>query len=231
MRSAITGYSPHYLMFVNQPHLPFDFYFPTIRGMKKTSMLTWHIAKLCEQLQKAFKEVQVQSTSEAERQKWYYDRKANVISLEPGDLVLAKAHCLQGEEESEGLVGGGTVWSGEKRWCGQSWRHGGMKASLPTSWKTGRWDAHESSTKTDFFSPHLTKGTPSVQLCRLSGQGVPLPPWRSKLWKRVRTEEVPQSVHYLLLAGWVNRKLCTFLQMFLEASLLDQGVKSLMYRD
>ena len=33
----------------------------------------------------------MQSTSEAERQKWHYDRKANAISLEPGDLVLAKA--------------------------------------------------------------------------------------------------------------------------------------------
>ena len=31
------------------------------------------------------------STSEAERQKQYYDRKANAISLETEDLVLAKA--------------------------------------------------------------------------------------------------------------------------------------------
>ena len=38
----------------------------------------------------AFKEVQTQSLSEAERQR-YYDCKANAISLEPGDLVLAKA--------------------------------------------------------------------------------------------------------------------------------------------
>ena len=28
-RSAVTGYSPHYLMFRRHPHLPVDFYFPT----------------------------------------------------------------------------------------------------------------------------------------------------------------------------------------------------------
>ena len=35
MRLAITRYSPHYLMFGHSPHLPVDFYFPTIRAMEK----------------------------------------------------------------------------------------------------------------------------------------------------------------------------------------------------
>ena len=37
--------------------------------------------------------------SEAERQKWYYDRKANVISLEKGDLVLVKADAYRGKRK------------------------------------------------------------------------------------------------------------------------------------
>ena len=34
--------------------------------------------------------------SEVERQKWYYDRKANAVLLEPGDLVLAKTNAYRG---------------------------------------------------------------------------------------------------------------------------------------
>ena len=64
--------------------------------MKKHQHVGHYVAELCEWLQEAFKEAQVQSTSEAERQKWFYDRKANAISLEPGDLVLVKADAYRG---------------------------------------------------------------------------------------------------------------------------------------
>ena len=37
--------------------------------------------------------------SEAERQKQYYNRKANVISPETGDLVLAKAEAYRGKRK------------------------------------------------------------------------------------------------------------------------------------
>ena len=68
-------------------------------GMRKHQHVDHYIAELWEQLWEAFKETQVQSTSEAERQKWYYDRKSNAISLEPGDLVLAKANIYKGKRK------------------------------------------------------------------------------------------------------------------------------------
>ena len=37
--------------------------------------------------------------SEVERQKWHYNRKANTISLEPGDLVLVKADTYTGRRK------------------------------------------------------------------------------------------------------------------------------------
>ena len=43
--------------------------------------------------------MQGQSTTEAKRQKWYYDKKANANLLEPGDLVLAKADAYKGKRK------------------------------------------------------------------------------------------------------------------------------------
>ena len=39
------------------------------------------------------------STSEAERQKQYYDRKANAVLLQTDDLVLAKAETYKGKRK------------------------------------------------------------------------------------------------------------------------------------
>ena len=89
-------------MFGHCLHLPFDFYFPMIRGMKKHQLVDHYVAELCEQLWEAFKEVEVQSTSKAETQKWYYDRKANPSSLEPGELVLAQADTYKGKRKVKG---------------------------------------------------------------------------------------------------------------------------------
>ena len=76
-----------------------EFYFPTVRDMKKHQCVDHYIAELCEWLQEAFKKAQMQSMLEAERQKRYYDRKANAISLEPGDMVLAKADTYRGRRK------------------------------------------------------------------------------------------------------------------------------------
>ena len=56
MRSAITGYSPNNLMFGHQPHLPINFYFPTIKSIKKHQYVDHYITKLQEWLWEDLKE-------------------------------------------------------------------------------------------------------------------------------------------------------------------------------
>ena len=98
-RLDITGYSPHYLKHGQQWCLPINFYFPTIVSTGKHQCVDCYVTDLREQLVKAFKEAQVQFTCEAERQRRYYDCKANAISLEPGDLVLAEADAYKGRRK------------------------------------------------------------------------------------------------------------------------------------
>ena len=52
--------------------------------------------------------MQVQSISEAERQRQYYDHKANAISLEPRQPSLGKTQ----HQKVKDWWGGGTVQSG-----------------------------------------------------------------------------------------------------------------------
>ena len=78
MRSAITSYSLHYLMFGRYPHLPVDFYF---------------------HFKEAYTEVHSQTNSEVEQQKWYYDKATSTMQLMPGDIVLMKLDMFQGKRK------------------------------------------------------------------------------------------------------------------------------------
>ena len=57
-------------------------------------------------------EVQTQSTVEACKQKWYYDRKKGAVNLKPGDLVLVKVDA--GRERGRSRIGGKKRLG---RWC------------------------------------------------------------------------------------------------------------------
>ena len=95
------GYSPHHLMFGCRPRLSVTFYFPTLRSTEvpKRGASTKHVNEYIATVQDHFRvilqEAQVQSTAEAQRQKWYYNWKIGTIGLKPGNLVLVKVDAFQ----------------------------------------------------------------------------------------------------------------------------------------
>ena len=103
--SAVTGYSPHYLMFGWWPRLPVNFIFPTIGSNKAPTReasvrhVGEYVASVWDRLRTTLREAQAQSTGEACQQKWYYDRKIGAVNLKPGNLVLVKADAFKGKRK------------------------------------------------------------------------------------------------------------------------------------
>ena len=104
-QSAVTGYSPHYLMFGLQPRLPVDFIFPTIGSNEASTReasarnVDVYVASLGDLMRSALQEAQAQSTAEACQQKQYYDRKIGAMNLKPGNLVLMKVDAWKGKRK------------------------------------------------------------------------------------------------------------------------------------
>ena len=104
-QSAVTRYSPHYLMFGWQPRLPVKFVFPTIGSSKapmreaSTKDVDEYVASVWDRLRTTLQEAQAQSMVEACRQKWYYDRKICTVNLKPGDLILVKVDAFKGKRK------------------------------------------------------------------------------------------------------------------------------------
>ena len=98
-RSVMTGYSLHYLMFGRCPHLPVNFYFPTM----STHVCFHCVPAYVEEVRKHFKvvyaEVHLQTNSEVHQQKWYYDRATSTMLLMPGNIVLMKLDAFQGKRK------------------------------------------------------------------------------------------------------------------------------------
>ena len=58
-----------------------------------------YVASVRDQLRSTLREVQAQLTTEACRQKQYYDRKVGAVNLKPGNLVLVKADAWKGKRK------------------------------------------------------------------------------------------------------------------------------------
>ena len=98
-RSAVTGYTPHYLLFGRRPRIPVDFMFPTIREPPQNKIGPKFVATMQKRLREAFEMARKLSTDEAECQCRYYDRKAGAVALQPGDVVMVRTDRFVGKRK------------------------------------------------------------------------------------------------------------------------------------
>ena len=118
IRSAVTGYSPYFLLFGRKARMPVDYLFPTLRDSPHQSKMEVSGAAMQKRLKEAFAVARHLTSQEAAKQWRYYDHKAGAVALQPGNVVMVR---------TDGFVGKQKV----KDW----WEDGVLLLSL--SWRTG----------------------------------------------------------------------------------------------
>ena len=89
-RSAVTGFSPYFLIFGRKSRMPVDYLFPTIRDSPHQTKMEVSVAAVQKRLKEAFAVARQLSAQEAAKQQRYYDRKAGAVILQPGDIVMVR---------------------------------------------------------------------------------------------------------------------------------------------
>ena len=92
-RSAVTGYSPYYLLFGRRSRIPVDYLFPPLRDLPHQTKMEVSVAAMQKRLKEAFAVARCLTSEEAAKQCHYYDRKAGTIALQPVDVVMV---CTDG---------------------------------------------------------------------------------------------------------------------------------------
>ena len=89
-RSAVTGYSPYFLLFGRKSRMPVDCLFPTLRDSPHQAKMEVSVVAMQKRLKEAFAVARHLTSQEAARQRHYYDRKAGAVALQPGDVVMVR---------------------------------------------------------------------------------------------------------------------------------------------
>ena len=98
-RSAVTGYSPYYLLFSRRPRIPIDYLFPTLRDSPHQTKMEVSVAAMQKRLKEAFTVARHLTSEEVARQCHYYDCKAGAVALQPGDVVMVRTNDFVGKQK------------------------------------------------------------------------------------------------------------------------------------
>ena len=102
--SAVTGYSPYYLLFGRRSRIPVDYLFPTLHDSPHQTKMEVSVVAMQKRLKEAFTVARHLTSEEDAKQRCYYDRKAGAVALKPGDIVMV---------HTDGFVG---KWKVKDRW-------------------------------------------------------------------------------------------------------------------
>ena len=91
--SAVTGYSPYFLLFGRKSRMPVDYLFPTIRDPPYQTKMEVSVAAMQKRLKEAFAVARHLTSQEVAKQRHYYDQKARAVALQPEDVVMV---CTDG---------------------------------------------------------------------------------------------------------------------------------------
>ena len=98
-RSAVTGYSPYYLLFGRKNRMPVDCLFPTLYESPHRTKMGVSVATMQKRLKEAFEVARRLTYEEATKQCRYYDRRAGAVTLQPGDVVMVRTDSFVGKRK------------------------------------------------------------------------------------------------------------------------------------
>ena len=104
MLSAVTGYSPYFLLFGRKARMPVDYLFPTLHNLPHQTKMEVSVVAMQKRLKEALAVARHLTSQEAAKQWCYYDCKAGAVALQPGDVVMVR---------TDGFVG---KWKVKDRW-------------------------------------------------------------------------------------------------------------------
>ena len=97
--SAVTGYSPYYLLFGRRPRIPVDYLFPTLCDSPHQTKMEVSVVAMQKRLKEAFAVARCLTSEEVAKQCRYYDRKAGAVALQPGDVVMVHTDGFVGKRK------------------------------------------------------------------------------------------------------------------------------------
>ena len=86
-------------MFGRCPCLPVDFYFPTKGAHVHSRCVPVYVEEVRKHFKEAYTKAHLQTNSEADWQKWYYERATSTVQLMLGDIILMKLYAFQGKRK------------------------------------------------------------------------------------------------------------------------------------